>query len=157
MDYLMKQLSREPARVLFDTQFARVCNAATISLCAALMLLITGCGGSNAAHLQGVVTINGQPVPADAQGSVTFQPTESGKGKTMSAPLEGGHYDLPDVPLGPYRAIITVQRPTGRTIDNGRGTPAPEFENMISPDQLQGIDTTVEGDREDLNFDLKGI
>jgi hypothetical protein len=123
----------------------------------ALALLI-GCGGSsNSAHVQGVVTINGQPLPADAIGSVTFQTTKAGQGRTVSAPIEGGKYNSPETPLGPVRIFITVQQPTGKTIDNGRGTPAPEYKSLASDEHASGFDKEIEGDTEDFNFDLKGM
>jgi len=126
---------------------------------AALVLVMScaGCGGhaSNTAQVQGQVTIEGQPLPADAIGSITFQPTRSGQGPTVGAPLEDGKYDSPKTPLGPLRAYITVQQPTGRTIDNARGAPAPEYKNIVSDQYGAGIEVEVAGDQDDLNFDLK--
>jgi len=123
-----------------------------------VLALGAGCGGgaSNTAHVQGQVTIEGQPLPADAIGSITFQPTAPGQGPTAGAPLEDGRYDSPQTPLGPLRAYITVQQPTGRTIDNARGAPAPEYKNIVSDQYGAGIEVEVAGDRDDLNFDLKG-
>jgi len=120
---------------------------------------LTGCGGvgSSTAHIQGVVTIDKNPVPADAIGTVTFQTTKGGQGKTVSSPLTAGKYDLPETPLGDLRVFITVQQPTGRTIDNGRGVPAQEFKNIVSDQYGMGIDVKVDGDNENLDFDLKGI
>jgi len=125
----------------------------------ALVIVVScaGCGGdaSNTAHVQGQVTIEGQPLPADAIGSITFQPTTPGQGPTVGAPLEDGKYDSPKTPLGPLRAYITVQQPTGRTIDNARGAPAPEYKNIVSDQYGVGIEVEVTGDQDDLNFDLK--
>jgi hypothetical protein len=157
MDDLMKQSSRDFSRVSSAVLSRRRIHAAALASCAALTLLITGCGGGgDVAHVQGAVTINGQPVPADAMGNVTFQPTESGKGRTVSAPLEGGHYDLPEVPVGSYRVTISIQKPNGKMIDNGRGAPAEDYDNLVSYDQAP-VEATVEDDRDDLNFDVKGM
>jgi hypothetical protein len=129
------------------------CLCALVALCG-----MVGCGGGGStAHLQGTVTINNQPVPGDAIGSVTFQTTKGGQGKTATAPLNAGKYDVAEAPLGDLRVIITVQQPTGRTIDNGRGTPAQETKNIISDQYGSGIDVKVDGDDDSLNFDLKGI
>jgi hypothetical protein len=116
----------------------------------------TGCGGeSSVAHLQGQVTIDGQRPPSDAIGSITFQTTKTGQGRTVGAPILEGKFDSPETPLGPLKAFIAIQQPTGRTIDNSRGTPAPEYENIISDEYSSGIDIEVVGDKDDQNFDLK--
>ncbi len=123
----------------------------------AVLALASGCGGGSAdtAHLKGRITIDGQPIPDDAIGSITLQTTKPGQGKTVGAPLVEGRYELPEAPLGPLRVIIIVQQPTGRTIDNGRGTPAPEYQNIISDEYSSGIGVEVVGDKDDQDFDLK--
>jgi hypothetical protein len=129
------------------------------SAIAALLTLVctAGCGGgSDAAHLKGTVTVNGQPLPADAIGTVTLQTTKPGQGKMASAPIKNGAYEVLDAPLGPLKVYITVQQPSGRTIDNGRGDPAQEYKNIISAKYASGIDIQVDGDNEALDFPLDG-
>ncbi len=136
---------------------ARATSNALFVLALLALLLTMGCGGSGSglAHVQGEVTINGQPIPADAIGSVTFQTTKGGQGKTVSSPIKGGKYDLPETPLGTLRVLISVQQPNGKTIDNGRGVPAQEYENIISDEHSSGIEVQIDGDKDDQNFDLK--
>ena len=123
-----------------------------------MVVCVAGCGGgSDAAHLKGKVTVNGQPIPADAIGTVTFQTTKPGQGKMASAAIENGSYEVLDAPLGALKAYITVQQPSGRTIDNGRGTPAQEYKNIISDKYVTGIDIQVDGDNEAMDFPLDGI
>jgi hypothetical protein len=118
----------------------------------------TGCGGSSdKAHLKGKVTVNGQPLPADAIGTITFQTTTPGQGKMASAAIENGAYEVLEAPVGPLKAYFTVQQPTGRTIDNGRGTPAQEYKTMISDKYATGVDIQVDGDTESMDFALDGI
>jgi len=115
-----------------------------------------GNGASGTAHLQGQVTVDGRSLPSDAIGSITLQPTQKGQGPTVGAPIEGGKYDVQAAPLGTLLAYITVQQPTGRLIDNGRGNPSPEYENILSSEYSSGIEIQVSEDQTDLNFDLKG-
>lgn len=132
---------------------------ALISVCllGVVLSLLVSCRGtsSNTASVGGEITIDGEPLPDDAIGSITFQTTKGGQGKTASAPIEGGTYQCPEVPLGALRVFITVQQPTGRTIDNSRGTPAQEYKNIISGQYASGIDVQIDGDRKDLDFDLR--
>jgi hypothetical protein len=138
---------------------ARQRNAIPFSAIVILLMLVcaTGCGGSSEnAHVKGKVTVNGQPLPADAIGTVTLQTTKPGQGKMASAAIENGAYEVRQAPLGPLKAFITVQQPTGRTIDNGRGTPAQEYKNIISDKYASGIDIQVDGDNEAMDFPLDG-
>jgi hypothetical protein len=151
LEMLVGKSHREPERAGRRPQWVWRCVAV---VGAGVMPL--GCGSeSNTAHLQGQVTIGGLPIPADAIGSVTFQTTKGGQGRTASAPIESGKYDSPDTPVGAVKVFITVQQPTGRTIDNGRGTPAPEYKNIISIEYSSGIDLQVDGDNAQQDFDLK--
>lgn len=127
------------------------------SALAAPMLLGCGGSGSQTARVQGAVTIDGQPVPADAVGTVIFQTTQGGQGRTVSVPIASGRYDSPETPRGPVRVLIVVQRPTGKTLDNGRGEPAEELANILAPEHASGVDVQIDGNKNDLDFALKGI
>jgi hypothetical protein len=135
----------------------------SVLLPSALLFLLAlagaaGCGSSSdKAHLKGKVTVNGQPLPADAIGTVTFQTTKPGQGKMASAPIENGAYEVLEAPVGPLKVLITVQQPSGRTIDNGRGAPAQEYKNIIADKYSSGLDIQVEGDNEAMDFALDGI
>jgi hypothetical protein len=138
---------------------ARQRNAIPSSAIVILLMLACamGCGGaSENAHLKGKVTVNGQPIPADAIGTVTFQTTKPGQGKMASAAIENSAYEVLEAPLGALKVYITVQQPSGRTIDNGRGTPAQEYKNIISDKYSSGIDIQVDGDNEAMDFPLDG-
>jgi hypothetical protein len=126
---------------------------------ALLAITAVGCGegGAQGVHLQGKVTVNGQQLPTDAEGTVMFRTTRSGQGNAATARIEAGRYDSPATPTGPLKVFFTVQKPTGRMLDNGRGDPSPEYESIIAPEYGSGIDLTVEGDKSDQDFDLKGI
>jgi hypothetical protein len=128
--------------------------------CASLLaLVVAGCGGGGdqGVHLQGKITVNGQDLPADAEGTIMFRTTQAGQGKAATARIAAGAYDSPDTPTGPLKVFITLQKPTGRMLDNGRGDPSPEYASLIAPEYGSGIDLTVDGSKTDQDFDLKGI
>lgn len=123
----------------------------TLSWCA-------GCGGGsssgNTAHLEGTVTLGGQPLPADVEASILFRPTQSGQGKTISVPVIDGRYDSPDTPTGAVKAFFTIQQPTGRVFDNDRGAPIKEQKSLVPDKYGAGLDLTVSDDNDGQNFEL---
>jgi hypothetical protein len=136
---------------------------ARIAPCAGLALvvaLLTGCGdtsGKPTARLAGTVTIAGQPLPGDAEGTIQFMPNESGQAPPASTAIVGGKYEAADVPLGSVTVIFHIQRLTGRMVreDNAPGaTPYPERENLVPRKHASGIRIEVTGDRDDQDFSL---
>jgi hypothetical protein len=117
-----------------------------------------GCdGGSssgNTAHLQGAVTLAGQPLPADVEASILFRPTQSGQGKTVSVPVVNGRYDSPETPMGAVKAFFTIQQPTGRVFDNDRGAPIKERKSLVPEKYGAGLDLSVSDDNDAQNFEL---
>jgi hypothetical protein len=129
-----------------------VLMAVALSACT----LIGGCGTdrrAGTAHLQGTVTINGQPLPDDAQANVTFAPAS--KGRTAGAVITNGEYDCPDAPLGKVKAYFSVMRPTGRTITETDNRPYAEVGSIIASKYASGIDLDVSGDNANQDFDLE--
>jgi hypothetical protein len=120
---------------------------------------LLGCGGGSAdtVHLKGKVSLNGVPVPANAQASVTFQPTAGNKGKAVTAAIVNGEYDSPNTPRGPVLAIMSLSIPTGKMIMSERmGTEVPEIKTVtLSQDQMGGITLDITGDETTHDFDLK--
>jgi len=123
---------------------------------AVALLVSLGClGGSDkeTAHLQGTVTLGGQPIPADADARIVVRPTQLDQVSASAAVIRDGRYDLPDAPLGEVEVSFTIQRPTGRRVDPGDGgRPVPEYEFLVPQDERQVIQ--VDGDKLDLNFEL---
>ncbi len=118
----------------------------------------TGCGGSsssgNTAHLEGTVTIGGQPLPADAEGAITFRSTSGG---AVTAQIENGRYDSPATPKGAAKAYFSISKPTGKTYRSERtGTDVAETINIVPANYSNGIDVEVSADKADQNFDLAG-
>jgi len=119
---------------------------------------LLGCGskemGPPTAHLQGKVTIGGQPIAADAEGFVTFRPTGNGQANSANTRIAGGRYDAEKVPLGKVKVIFDVQQKTGKMISGEGVAPFPEYRSLVPPQSSTGIDLEVNGDKADQNFDL---
>jgi len=133
-----------------------------VTVCAALAA--AGCGVSGpqqpVARLQGAVTINGQPYPKDAEGTITFMPAAGGgQAPPTSAPLIDGRYQAEQVSKGKVTVLFTITRLTGRMVveDNAPGgTPFPERQNLVPVPCRQGIELEVKGDNSSQDFDLRG-
>jgi hypothetical protein len=116
--------------------------------------LQSGCGKEGAlskptAHLTGSVTINGHPVPSDAdESSMDFIPAGGGgQAHPCSAKIENGKYDAPNVPQGKVTVIFHVKKLTGRMIrEAAGGSLFPEMEDLVPVQAQQGIKIDVAGD-----------
>jgi hypothetical protein len=74
-----------------------------ITVCAALVMFSTGCSSEPpTAAVSGTVTLKGQPL---AHGRVAFL---SEDGRTATAVIENGKYNIPNVPVGKVKAAVTV-------------------------------------------------
>jgi hypothetical protein len=118
-----------------------------------------GCGEgatSDTAHLTGKVTLDGEPVPASAQGAITFQPAASNKGKAITVAIVNGAYDSKITPRGDVTAIVSLNMPTGKTYKSERtGQDVAELSPVtLSPEQSQGIALAVDGDEANHDFSL---
>ncbi len=130
-----------------------------------LLIVLTahslGCGKSGSStpsvHLQGAVMIDGEPVPANAQASITFQPSAGNKGRPVTVPIVGGKYDSPETPLGSVLAIVSLNIPTGKTVMSERmGGEVPEIKTIaLSPEQAGGIKLDLTEDKLDQDFVLE--
>jgi hypothetical protein len=132
--------------------------------CAISMVLLalglatsTGCGGGasstgNTAHLQGAVTLAGQPLPADADGAITFR---NATGKAITVPIAAGRYDSPATPKGAVKAYFSISKPTGKSYRSGRtGADVVETASIVPAKYGSGLDLEVSDDKPDQNFDL---
>lgn len=128
-------------------------------LLAAAASAILGCGKSsgsaNVVHLKGRITLDGQPIPSDASGSITFKPTRGGQGKTTFSTIEDGLYDSPETPKGPVKIYISIQQPTGKMISEAGGTPYAEMRSLVPNSYAGGIDMDFSEDNLSQDFDLK--
>ena len=116
-----------------------------------------GCGSGgtsagNTAHLQGEVTLASQPLPADAEGAITFR---GATGSAVTVPIAEGRYDSPATPKGAIKAYINISKPTGKTFRSDRtGTDVVETASIVPAKYGSGIDLDVSGDQSNQDFDL---
>ena len=129
---------------------------------AVALILVTsaGCGEEKSsvptARLQGSVTLNGGPIPPDAQATISFTPIDSMKAVPASAEIKDGKFDAQDVPMGKVDMTITIQQATGKLLPDpqGRGDVA-EINDLVPQAWRNGKEIQVDGDKSDLNYDLK--
>ena len=117
---------------------------------------ISGCGAGRregTAHIQGTVTLGGQPLPANAQANITIAPAE--KGRSAGAVVSDGRYDCPDAPVGKVKVYFSVMRPTGKMITETDNRPYAEMGSIIASKYASGIDLEITGDNANQDFDLE--
>jgi hypothetical protein len=141
------------------TRPATVRTTSWLSLAAIAVAGALGCGGAGGkatAHLQGTVTLDGKPLPADASAHVQFVPTGKDKDPAppASAPVINGRYDAPTVPVGAVRVIFNITQPSGPEFVNDRGGTERASISLVPEKYGSGIDLTVTGDNAAQDFDL---
>jgi hypothetical protein len=126
-----------------------------------LLAAMAGCGpsGSSApvARLAGTVTVNGKPLPADAEGTVTFMSIALNQAAPTQVRISGGSYKANAVPIGQVLVLFNITRLTGRLVtekDAPRGTPFLEREILVPVKCREGISLQVSGDNLQQDFDL---
>jgi len=117
-----------------------------------------GCNGASSgetAHLEGAITLDGQPLPADAQASITFQPTQHGHGRAVTVQVVESRYDSPNTPTGSVKAHLSIMKPTGKMLHSERtAEDYPETTSILPEKYASGIDLDVTGDRSDQDFEM---
>lgn len=122
------------------------------------MLVVAGCGQGSSkptVHLRGMVTINGEPIPGDAQATIMFRPTEKGMAKTAGVPITDSKYECPDVPVGNVAVFFSIQTPTGKMISDAGGPQFPELASIVPEVAHKGIQITITGDSQTQDFNLE--
>ena len=124
-----------------------------------LLVVITvvqlgGCGRSafRTAHLEGSVTVDGQPVE---QGSISFLSLEAGGGPSATAEIVGGRYRVEGVPQGKVRVHFHAVKETGRTVTMMMSDrPEREIVSVIPAKYHAGLEIEVGVDKVDRDFAL---
>jgi hypothetical protein len=121
-----------------------------------LAVLAAGCGKPGpsypSARWEGTVTLQGKPIPAEAEAYVQFFPNGGGgQAPPASVPIMQGRYRAERVPLGKVTVVFNITRLTGRMVreDNAPGaTPYAEREILVPPSLRAGIPAEVTGDQQ---------
>jgi hypothetical protein len=104
--------------------------------------------------LRGTVTIDGAPIPPEAEARVTFRATTVGQANSASAQIVDGRFDVPAAPRGPIRAEFSIQLPIGEAAFAPGARPEMQYRSLV-PDELRGgMLLDVAGDDFDMKLDL---
>ena len=106
---MKRSMARRNTEKEFALRTARFGMRLFVAVFVSTSSMLTGCDTgrrSDTAHVQGTVTIGGEPLPDDAQANITFVPAT--KGRSAGAAVTNGKYDCPDAPLGKVKAYISV-------------------------------------------------
>lgn len=117
----------------------------------------TGCGVSESpvAHLQGSVTVNGNPIPEDATAYINFAPAKGNNSESVSVKVIGGKYDSPKTPRGPVLVSFDMTHPVGPEKKSERtGQMYQEVVSLVPPQYATGIQIDVQGDDPNHDFHL---
>lgn len=94
--------------------------------------LIAGCGESGRASIEGVVTLDGRPLPS---GSITFVPLEGTVSPTAGGEIVDGTFSIAakgGTFAGKFRVEIAAKRPNGQKIAHpGFGELVDEYEQYL--------------------------
>ncbi|MEX2316139.1 MAG: hypothetical protein WD669_03240 [Pirellulales bacterium] len=131
----------------------------SLGVVAIVLGTIAGCPtiGSNrsTANIGGGVTIGGQPIPENAQASITFGPTDVGQARSSSSPITNGKYSATDVPKGKVLVTFNIMQPTGEEKAFAPGArPQMEMRSLVPQAKANGVEVQIDGNQTDLNFNL---
>ena len=115
--------------------------------------LLLGCSGDGKYPVTGTVTWNGEPIPADHNGHVTFMPVDASIAPD-SGPIVDGVYSFRSTP-GEKKVEILISRPKGKVIESMGMAP----EEMYIPEkynELSELTVEVTAGENQLPFDLVG-
>ena len=141
---------------------ARIRPAVILTCILALVLLSTaGCPDNGTAdptaHLQGTVTLGGNPIPANALATISFSPIALGQAHSSSSTITDGRFDVPDAPKGKVLVNVSIMQATGKMVAPPGGAPGgrqqEDYKELV-PASKNGFEIDVTGDKDDLKFDL---
>jgi hypothetical protein len=83
-----------------------------------VVLGLVGCGSNGRSTVEGMVTLNGQPIES---GSMSFRPLD-GKTPTVGCFITAGRFAL-QVPIGSMRVEISAMEKSGKGVTTAQGAP----------------------------------
>jgi hypothetical protein len=113
------------------------------------MLAGLGCAKSGA-RLEGIVTLDGNPIAA---GKLQFVPQGPERRPAVSVDIKDGRYSASTVPLGKVQVLFFATKKTGRLIRE-YSQPYEETVNIIPKAYHDGITIEVTGDESTRDFEL---
>ncbi len=126
--------------------------AFAIVLCCGFVL-VTGCGGDGKYPVSGKVTWEGEPIPDDQNGHITFMPTDSSVGPDAGPIGPGGSYSFRSSP-GEKKVEILISRPKGKVVE-AMGMSAQEQYIPRKYNEETELIVDVKAESNELSFDLE--
>ena len=116
------------------------------------LLLLVGCGGPPTTLLSGTVTLNGKPVPSDAEAFISFTPVG---GEAVSVPITEGKYESSETPRGMVTVHFHILQKVGPVkVSERTGEEFQEEKNLVPAKYATGIQLEVTDDNTNQNFAL---
>lgn len=125
--------------------------------CVLALALVAGCsedGAPPTAHLRGVVTIDGKPIPAEAESTIMFRTTAANQAGPASSRIVDGRFDVPAAPRGPVRVVFSIQLPIGEKAFAPGMRPEMQFRSLVPQKHADGMALEITGDNLDMKLDL---
>ena len=132
-------------------------NVYTFLACMLAFAVVVGCGGGKEPTVKwsGTVTIEGQPIPGNAQGQIIVSSNSAtGASRGDQAEIVNGSYTLNNVPKGEVTVSfdIYVSTPAKDPLDAERGVM--DTTNLVPEKWTQGVVDTADKNDSAKNFDL---
>ena len=131
----------------------------SILVCILTLAVVVGCGKSSnkgpTVKWSGTVTIEGQPLPSNAQGQIIVKGnSSSGASRGDQAEIVNGSYSLQNVPKGEVTVSFDIftTSPAKDPMDAERGVM--DTTNLVPDRWMKGVVDTADKNDSAKNFDL---
>lgn len=122
----------------------------TVVLCG--VAFVAGCGGDGKYAVSGTVTWEGEPIPADQNGYVTFMPTDTSVAPDSGPIGPDGTYRFRSSP-GEKKVEILISRPKGKVVE-AMGMSAQEQYIPRKYNEETELSVEVKTESNEFDFDL---
>lgn len=123
-----------------------------------MLLLTSGCGGSERAGVSGKVTVDGEPIE---NGLIRFTPLPGTDAPSAGSAITNGSYSVPadkGLMAGRYRVEITGRKLTGRKVEAGVKGPVIDEVIELVPrryNKESELILEIQSDSRVVDYDLK--
>jgi hypothetical protein len=117
-----------------------------------LFICLSGCGGDGKYPVSGVVTWEGDPIPGEQNGHITFTPADATVAPDAGKIAADGKFSFRASP-GDKRVEILISRPIGKVIESMGGRKHEQYIPTRYNEESE-LTATVESKSNSFNFDL---
>lgn len=127
-------------------------NRSLALILVACVLISAGCSGDGKYPVNGTVTWNGEPIPADQNGHVTFLPVDPSETPDAGPIGPDGTFSFRSAP-GEKKVEILISRPVGKVVES-MGMAAQEQYIPARYNEETELVVEIVAGANDLQFDL---